>query len=179
MFYRKLHCYYYKYTPNVPLQMSTTPKCASLDVQMSTTPKVPLQICLDVYYPQIYLFRYVQMSTTPKCTSLDMSRYLLPPHVPLQICLDVYCSPNVPLQIYLDVYYPQMYLFRYIQMSTTPKRTSLDMSRCLMAKCKAFSWFPRAVWAFPKLQHARPSPTRSFSSCAICRWRTWYSMARS
>lgn len=36
--------------------------------------------------------------------------------------------------------------------------TSLEMSKCFSAKCIAWSWFPRAVYAFPKLQHARPSP---------------------
>lgn len=36
--------------------------------------------------------------------------------------------------------------------------TSLQISRCFSAKCMAWSWFPKAVCAFPKLQHARPSP---------------------
>lgn len=36
--------------------------------------------------------------------------------------------------------------------------TSLEISRCFSAKCMACSWLPRAVYAFPKLQHALPSP---------------------
>lgn len=36
--------------------------------------------------------------------------------------------------------------------------TSLEIARCFSAKCMACSWFPRAVYAFPKLQHALPSP---------------------
>lgn len=36
--------------------------------------------------------------------------------------------------------------------------TSRQISRCFSAKCIAWSWFPSAVCAFPRLQHARPSP---------------------
>lgn len=36
--------------------------------------------------------------------------------------------------------------------------TSRQISRCFSAKCMAWSWFPSAVCAFPRLQHARPSP---------------------
>lgn len=36
--------------------------------------------------------------------------------------------------------------------------TSLQISRCFSAKWMAWSWLPSAVWAFPRLQHARPSP---------------------
>jgi hypothetical protein len=42
--------------------------------------------------------------------------------------------------------------------------TSLEISRCFSAKCIAWSWFPRAVYAFPKLQHALPSPILKHSS---------------
>lgn len=37
--------------------------------------------------------------------------------------------------------------------------TRFAISRCFSAKSIACSWFPRAVWAFPKLQYALPSPT--------------------
>lgn len=39
-----------------------------------------------------------------------------------------------------------------------PALTSRQISRCFSAKCMAWSWLPSAVCAFPRLQHARPSP---------------------
>lgn len=38
--------------------------------------------------------------------------------------------------------------------------TSFDISRCLLAKYRAFSWLPIAECALPKLQHARPVGTK-------------------
>ena len=56
----------------------------------------------------------------------------------------------------------------------TPKRlmprqyvlTSVDISRCLLAKYSAFSWLPIAACALPKLQHARPVDTH-YSQCFL------------
>lgn len=62
-----------------------------------------------------------------------------------------------------------MYMRRQGQ-KTLLSFTSLQISRCFSAKCIAWSWFPSAVWAFPRLQHARPSPIlhRKHISIHVC-----------
>ncbi len=63
--------------------------------------------------------------------------------------------------------------------SALVRSTSFEISRWRAANCIACSWWPREVCAFPRLQHARPSPTLSSRSLAMLRCRTWYSIASS